>query len=81
MILSGASCVQCVSTLYKNGIENISVMLKEIETWMEEKGYKNLDDFRGKLAKKSLKNPFPYGRVQYLDILMNKEIIMRKKNM
>ena len=81
MILSGASCVQCVSTLYKNGIENISEMLKEIQIWMEEKGYKNLDDFRGKLAKKSLKNPFPYGRVQYLDILMNKEIIMRKKNM
>jgi dihydroorotate dehydrogenase (fumarate) len=81
MILSGASCIQCVSTLYKNGIENVSGMLKEIETWMEENGYKTLEDFRGKLAKKSLKNPFSYGRVQYLDILMNKEIIMRKKNM
>jgi len=81
MILSGASCVQCVSTLYKNGIENVSVMLKEIEIWMEEKGYKTLEDFRGKLAKKSLKNPLSYGRAQYVDILMNKEIIMRKKNM
>jgi len=81
MILSGASCVQCVSTLYKNGIENISEMLKEIQIWMEEKGYKTLEDFRGKLAKKSLKTPFSYGRVQYVDILMNKEIIMRKKNM
>lgn len=81
MILSGASCIQCVSTLYKNGIENISRMLKEIEAWMEEKGYKTLEDFRGKLAKKSLKNPLSYGRAQYVDILMNKEIIMREKNM
>jgi len=81
MILSGASCIQCVSTLYKNGIENISRMLKEIETWMEVKGYKTLEDFRGKLAKKSLKNPFSYGRAQYIDILMNKEIIMRERNM
>lgn len=81
MILSGASCIQCVSTLYKNGIENISRMLEEIEAWMEEKGYKTLEDFRGKLAKKSLKNPLSYGRAQYVDILMNKEIIMRKKNM
>ena len=81
MILSGAACIQCVSTLYKNGIENISRMLEEIETWMEEKGYKALEDFRGKLAKKSLKNPFSYGRAQYIDILMNKEIIMRERNM
>ena len=81
MILSGASCIQCVSTLYKNGIKNVRGMLKEIETWMEEKGYKTLEDFRGKLAKKSLKNPFSYGKIQYIDILMNKEIIMRKKNM
>jgi len=81
IILSGASCIQCVSTLYKNGIKNVREMLKEIETWMEKKGYKTLEDFRGKLAKKSLKNPFSYGKIQYIDILMNKEIIMRKKNM
>ena len=81
MILSGASCIQCVSTLYKNGIENISRMLEEIEVWMEDKRYKTLEDFRGKLANKSLKTPFSYGRVQYIDILMNQEIIMRKKDM
>ena len=80
MILSGASCIQCVSTLYKNGIENIKSMLGEIEEWMKEKGYETLEDFRGKLAKKS-KNPFAYGRAQYVDILMNKEIITRERNM
>jgi dihydroorotate dehydrogenase (fumarate) len=81
MILSGASCIQCVSTLYKNGIENIKSMLGEIEEWMKEKGYETLEDFRGKLAKKSLNNPFAYGRAQYIDILMNKEIITRERNM
>jgi dihydroorotate dehydrogenase (fumarate) len=81
MILSGASCIQCVSILYKNGIENISKMLEEIKSWMEEKGYQTLEDFKGKLAKKSLKNPFSYGRAQYLDILTNNERIIRKRDM
>jgi dihydroorotate dehydrogenase (fumarate) len=67
--------------LYKNGIENISKMLGEIKSWMEEKEYQTLEDFRGRLAKKSLKNPFSYGRAQYIDILMNKEIIIRERNM
>ena len=76
LILSGASSVQVVSTLYKNGMTQISKMNKELEEWMEEKNYQSLDDFRGKLSNNKLtKNPFVYKRAQYVDLIMNAEDI------
>ena len=78
MILAGANCVQVVSTLYKNKIEQISAMLNDIERWMNNKGYKKLDDFRGKMSKKNIQDPFAYRRAQYVDILMKAEEIFKK---
>ena len=76
LILSGATSVQVVSTLYKNGIAQISKMRSEIEAWMERKDYHTLDDFRGKLSNSKLeKNPFVYKRAQYVDLIINAENI------
>ncbi|MGM0365193.1 MAG: dihydroorotate dehydrogenase-like protein [Actinomycetota bacterium] len=77
MILAGARAVQCVSTLYRNKISHIENMLNELNEWMETKSYKTLDDFRGKLSRDSISSPFIYQRAQYVDILLNKEPIMR----
>lgn len=78
MLLAGADCVQVVSTVYKHGIEQITVILKEIEEWMDKKKYDSIDNFRGKLSKKHMKDPFVYKRAQYVDILMKSEEIFRK---
>jgi dihydroorotate dehydrogenase (fumarate) len=74
LILSGSSCVQIVSTLYKNGLTQIDKIKKELENWMEIKNYNSIDEFRGKLSKNKLKsNPFVYKRAQYADLLINSE--------
>lgn len=78
MILTGADAVQIVSTIYKNGIGQIGTILNEVETWMEKKDYKTLDEFRGKLSRKTLKDPFTYKRAQYVDILMKSDEIFKK---
>jgi dihydroorotate dehydrogenase (fumarate) len=78
MVLAGADAVQVVSTVYKNGIGQIETILNEIETWMKNKNYKNLDEFKGKLSKKTLQDPFTYKRAQYVDILMKSEEIFKK---
>jgi dihydroorotate dehydrogenase (fumarate) len=76
LILSGATCVQVVSTLYRNGLTQISKIKKEISEWMEVKNYSSLDEFRGKLSKNNLgSNPFIYKRAQYVDLLINSEEI------
>ncbi len=77
MILGGATAIQCVTAIYKNKITHITHMLKELEDWMESKGYKNLDDFRGKMSRKNLSSPFAYQRGQYVDILLSKEPIIK----
>jgi len=76
LILSGASCVQMVSTLYKNGLEQINNVKKELAEWMDSKNYRNINEFRGKLSKNKLSNnPFIYKRAQYVDLLLNSEEI------
>jgi dihydroorotate dehydrogenase (fumarate) len=39
-------------------------MLRELEAWMDEKGYESLDDFRGKLSQKNCDDPFAFERAQ-----------------
>jgi len=78
MLLAGADCVQIVSTVYLNQIEVITSMLKDIEKWMNSKGYKTIDSFRGKLSKKNSDNKLPYHRAQYMDFMMTTSQILKK---
>jgi dihydroorotate dehydrogenase (fumarate) len=78
MILAGADAVQMVSTIYRNQPGVVTDILSELSKWMDEKGYKSLDDFRGKLSRKNIKDPFSYQRAQYVEILMKSESIFKK---
>lgn len=78
LILAGADVTQVVSTLYKNGIGQIDLILNQLKTFMESKNYDSLDDFRGKLSKNNLNDPFAYNRAQYIDILMNARDFYKK---
>jgi len=77
LILAGATCVQCVTTLYKNGIGHIKTILKDLEKWMDEKGYKDIQSFRGKLSKKNTKDPWMYTRAQYVRLLTSPEPVKK----
>ncbi len=78
MILAGADAVQMVSTIYRNHPSVVSDILMDLNRWMDDKGYKTLSDFRGKLSRKNQKDPFAYQRAQYVDILMKSESIFKK---
>jgi dihydroorotate dehydrogenase (fumarate) len=78
MILAGADAVQMVSTIYRNQPSVVADILIDLNKWMDDKGYKTLDDFRGKLSRKNMKDPFAYQRAQYVDILTKSEAIFKK---
>lgn len=78
MILAGADCVQIVSTVYLNQIEVVTSMIRDIEKWMDSRGYKTLINFRGKLSKKSSENKLPYHRAQYMDFMMTTSQILKR---
>lgn len=77
MLLAGADCVQVVSTLYKNKPEHISTMLADVEAWMESKKYNSINDFKGLLSKRVIKDPFVYKRGQYIDLLLGSDALIK----
>lgn len=78
MFLAGADCVQVVSSVYKNKIEYISTIVKDIELWMQSKNYHSINDFKGKLSSQKLNDPFVYKRAQYIDLLLKSDQIFKK---
>ena len=70
-LLVGAKATHVVSTIYKNSNSHIKKMLKEMEAWMDAKGYQTLDDFRGKLSQSRIKQPMMYERAQFMKYYSN----------
>jgi len=77
LILAGADCVQVVSTLYKHKPDYISTMLKDLEAWMAANNFTVINDFKGRLSKSKVKDPFIYKRAQYIDLLLGSEQFFR----
>jgi dihydroorotate dehydrogenase (fumarate) len=73
MILAGATAVQSVSTFYHNGVGYAAEMLKELEEWMDRKGYDSLEAFRGNLSNKTINDPFVFKRAHYIDMLLKSD--------
>jgi dihydroorotate dehydrogenase (fumarate) len=69
-VLAGASAVQIAAALMQNGLPYLSTMLLDLESWMDEKGYRSLADFRGKVSQKNIPDPFGFERAQYMQLLM-----------
>ncbi len=70
VLLAGTNVFQAVSTLYRNRIDVIGSILKDIEAWMDRKGYETLDDFRGKLSVEKTPDKWTYRRAQYVKMLL-----------
>lgn len=73
MLLAGATVVQLCSTLYRHGVEHISVIHDEIRRWMERHGFETLADFRGILSQMASDHPERYERMQYIKALVGIE--------
>ncbi len=66
MLLAGAKTVQVCSTLYKNGIDELTKIIQEISDWMDKKNYERVADFRGIMSYKDIKDPSIYERAQFM---------------
>lgn len=66
MIMAGASTVQMVSKIYKDGAESLARVLEEIEAWMTKRGYVSVDEFRGSVHHEPNENAERFERVQFM---------------
>ena len=72
LILAGANTVQLCSVLYKKGIDHLSVMLKEMEAWMDEHEVESLETIRGSMNYRNHKDPGTWERSQFMRYFSSK---------
>ncbi len=65
-LLAGAKAVQIATALYKKGPEYIGEILKQMEEWMNAKGFKSVNQLIGKLNHAHIKDPVLYERSQFM---------------
>lgn len=70
-ILAGASAVQVCSTLYKNGIDYLEKIIKEVEEWMNKHGFESINEFKGKMSYSKIEDPLVYERSQFMKYFSN----------
>lgn len=64
-LLAGARAVQLCSTLYRNGLGRIRLILDRLSGWMSDRSFTRIDEFRGLLSQDRSDDPAAYERVQY----------------
>lgn len=65
-ILAGATAVEVCSALYKNGIDFLETMIKDMETWMTKSGFKSISEFKGRMSYNKIDDPQIYERSQFM---------------
>lgn len=69
LLLAGAQAIQVCSVLYKNGYDQLQVLIEGLNAWMDKHGHKSLGDIRGKLSRARSEQPEVYERLQYIKAL------------
>jgi len=65
-ILAGAKVVEIASTIYKNGPEYIQTMLSEMEAWMSDHKYDDLNSYRALMSYDKDKETATFERIQFM---------------
>jgi dihydroorotate dehydrogenase (fumarate) len=65
-LLAGAHAVEIASTIYRNGYDQIQLMLDELDNWMNRKNFSSINQFRGLMSQSKSTNPAAYERVQFM---------------
>jgi dihydroorotate dehydrogenase (fumarate) len=68
-LLAGADVVMTASALLRRGAGYATVLLEGLDTWMERKGYRTVDAFRGLLAVPASGDEAAYERAGYVTAL------------
>lgn len=68
-IMAGASAVQMVSALLKNGPEHLGVVLEDLGRWLEEHEYDSLEQMKGSMSHQHSPDPAAFERGNYTRLL------------
>lgn len=68
-IMAGADAVMVTSALLRHGIPYARQMLRELESWMEERDYRSVAQMKGSMSQKNVADPHAFERANYIKLL------------
>jgi dihydroorotate dehydrogenase (fumarate) len=68
-LLAGADVAMMTSALLRNGPDHLSHVEVHLRDWLGRYGYESLDQVRGKLSQRSVRDPGAFERANYLKVL------------
>jgi len=66
MLLAGADAVMLCSTLIRHGVQQFSVIERELTAWLVEHEYQSVQQLKGSLSQKNCADPESFERAQYM---------------
>ena len=70
-LLAGANVTMMASELLRNGIARISEILAEVTAWLEENEYDSVEQMRGSMSQRHVKEPSAFERANYMKVLQS----------
>ena len=68
-MMAGASVAMMTSELLQNGFGRVPAILADIEKWMVDREYSSIQQMRGSLSQKTVREPAAFERANYMKIL------------
>jgi dihydroorotate dehydrogenase (fumarate) len=68
-LMAGASAAMMASELLQNGVERITVILAELEEWMERNEYVSVRQMIGSMSRSNVADPTAFERANYMKML------------
>jgi dihydroorotate dehydrogenase (fumarate) len=66
VLLAGADSVMLCSTLIRHGVQQFTVIEREMTAWMQEHEYESVQQLKGSLSQKHCADPAAFERAQYM---------------
>ena len=70
-ILAGAAATEICSVLYQKGNQQIAELTNGLASWMDENGYNNISEFKGKMNAEAAGSVNPFERTQFMKYYSN----------
>jgi dihydroorotate dehydrogenase (fumarate) len=73
-MMAGAKVTMLASALLHNGIDSISTIVKDIETWMTEFEYSSIQQMQGSMSQQAVAEPAAFERANYMKALQSFDV-------
>jgi dihydroorotate dehydrogenase (fumarate) len=69
LLLAGSDVVHLCHALLQKGPQHLQTVIGDTLGWMEQQGFSEVDEFRGRMSQVSIQDPSEYERINYIRVI------------